>query len=41
MRKVILLPIVAVLALAGFLVYNRTGEDGASAQVAGGCARAP
>lgn len=36
MRKVILVPIVAVLALAGFLVYNRTGNESANAQVAGG-----
>ncbi|MGB2714297.1 MAG: efflux RND transporter periplasmic adaptor subunit [Vicinamibacterales bacterium] len=36
MRKVILLPIVAVLALAGFLVYNRTGKEGTNAQLAGG-----
>jgi RND family efflux transporter MFP subunit len=36
MRKVILLPIVAVLALAGFLVYNRGGDAGASAQGGGG-----
>jgi RND family efflux transporter MFP subunit len=37
MRKFILLPIIAVLALAGFLVYNRSGNDGANAQgTAGG-----
>lgn len=36
MRKVILLPLVAVLALAGFLVYNRGSNDGANAQGAGG-----
>jgi RND family efflux transporter MFP subunit len=35
MRKVILLPILAVLALAGFIVYNKAGKDGESAQVAG------
>ena len=40
MRKVILLPIVAVLALAGFLVYNRTGKEGANAQGTGS-AQAP
>ena len=36
MRKVILIPIIAVLALAGFLVYSRTGKEGANAQGAGG-----
>jgi membrane fusion protein, multidrug efflux system len=36
MRKVILLPIVAVLALAGFLVYNRGSNDDANAQGAPG-----
>ena len=35
MRKVILLPIVAVLALAGFLVYNRSDNEESSAQAAG------
>ena len=35
MRKVILIPIVAVLALAGFLAYSRKGDDGAGAQAAG------
>ena len=35
MRKVILLPIVAVVALAGFLVYNRGGSEEPSAQAAG------
>jgi membrane fusion protein, multidrug efflux system len=40
MRKVILIPIVAVLALAGFLVYNRTGKEGANPQSAG-TAQAP
>jgi RND family efflux transporter MFP subunit len=35
MRKVILIPIVAVLALAGFLVYNRKSDDPSGAQAAG------
>jgi RND family efflux transporter MFP subunit len=35
MRKVIILLIVAVLALAGFLVYNRGGNEESSAQAAG------
>ena len=35
MRKFIFLPIVAVLALAGFLVYNRGGNEESSAQAAG------
>ncbi len=35
MRKVILLPIVAVLALAGFLVYSRGDSEESSAQAAG------
>jgi RND family efflux transporter MFP subunit len=35
MRKVIVIPIVAVLALAGFLVYSRDGEDPAGAQAVG------
>jgi RND family efflux transporter MFP subunit len=35
MRKFILLPIVAVLALAGFLVYNRSGKEAANAQGTG------
>ena len=36
MRKSIVLPIVAVLALAGFLVYKRGGNEQSSAQTAGG-----
>jgi membrane fusion protein, multidrug efflux system len=40
MRKVILIPIVAVLALAGFLVYNRSDDDPSGAQAAGS-AQAP
>src|SRR5688572_12616834 len=36
MRKVILLLIVAVLALAGFLVYNRRGEEPSGAAAASG-----
>jgi RND family efflux transporter MFP subunit len=36
MRKSIVLPIVAVLALAGFLVYKRGGDEQPSAQTAGG-----
>jgi RND family efflux transporter MFP subunit len=35
MRKVILLPIVAVLALAGFLVYNRNGKEGGDGNAPG------
>jgi RND family efflux transporter MFP subunit len=36
MRKVIVLLIVAVLALAGFLVYSRSGEEPSGAAVASG-----
>ena len=35
MRKVILIPILAVLALAGFLLYSRSGDEPAGAQAAG------
>ena len=35
MRRTIILISVAVLALAGFVVYNRGGEDGAGTQAAG------
>lgn len=36
MRRTIIIISVAVLALAGFVVYNRGGEDGAGTQAAGG-----
>jgi RND family efflux transporter MFP subunit len=36
MRKVIVLLIVAVVALAGFVVYNRSGDTESGAQAAGG-----
>jgi RND family efflux transporter MFP subunit len=35
MRRTIIIISVAVLALAGFVVYNRSGEDGAGTQAAG------